>query len=52
MTIKEFSDEFDILYNNINSNQAPGLNDYEKSIFLTKAQEELILSYYSNIIMA
>lgn len=48
MTIKEFSDEFDILYNNINSNQAPGLNDYEKSIFLTKAQEELILSYYSN----
>ena len=49
MTIKEFSDEFDILYNNINSNQAPGLNDYEKSIFLTKAQEELILSYYSNI---
>lgn len=49
MTIKEFSDEFDVLYNNINSNQAPGLNDYEKSIFLTKAQEELILSYYSNI---
>lgn len=48
MTIKEFSDEFDILYNNINSNQAPGLNDYEKSIFLTKAQEELILSYYGN----
>lgn len=48
MSITEFSDEFDLLYNNINSNQAPGLNEYEKSVFLTKAQEELILSYYSN----
>lgn len=48
MGITEFSDEFDILYNNVNSNQAPGLNAYEKSIFLTKGQEELILSYYGN----
>ena len=48
MSITEFSDEFDILYNNVNSNQAPGLNEYEKSVFLTKAQEELILSYYGN----
>lgn len=47
MTTQEFSNEFDILYNNIMSNKAPGLDEYEKSCFLTKAQEMLILSYYS-----
>ena len=36
MTITEFSTEFDILYNNISSNMAPGLNEYEKSVFLYK----------------
>lgn len=46
MTNAEFSNEFDILYNNIMSNQAPGLDNYEKSVFLTKAQEELIISLY------
>ena len=30
MTASEFSQEFDILYNNIASNQAPGLTEYEK----------------------
>ena len=35
MTITEFSNQFDVLYNNITSNQAPGLNEYEKSVFLT-----------------
>lgn len=47
MTTQEFSSEFDILYNNIMSNQAPGLDEYEKSVFLTKAQEDLIISFYS-----
>ena len=36
MTLQEFDLEFDALYNNISSNQAPGLNSYEKSIFLTQ----------------
>lgn len=45
MTNKEFSLEFDILFNNIMSGAAPGLNDYEKSVFLTKGQEELIKNY-------
>lgn len=45
MTTKEFSLEFDILYNNIMSGQAPGINEYEKSVFLTKAQEEIIKNY-------
>lgn len=47
MTTTEFSDQFDVLYNNITSNQAPGLNEYEKSVFLTKAQEEIIKNYFS-----
>lgn len=47
MNNTEFSNEFDILFNNIMSNQAPGLDEYEKSIFLTEAQEDLILSIYS-----
>jgi hypothetical protein len=37
MSVNEFSREFDILYNNIMSNAAPGIDDYEKSVFLTKA---------------
>lgn len=40
MTNLEFSREFDILYNNITSNQAPSLNSYEKSVFLTEAEEQ------------
>ena len=35
----EFSQRFDVLYNNITSNQAPGLNEYEKSVFLTEGQD-------------
>lgn len=46
MTVQEFSNEFDILYNNIMSNQAPGLNEYEKSVFLTQAQENIIRACY------
>lgn len=48
MTTQEFSNEFDVLYNNIMSNQAPGLDEYEKSIFLTKAQEELVRDYFNS----
>lgn len=47
MTNQEFSNEFDILYNNIASNQAPGLDEYEKSVFLTKAQDEIIKNYFN-----
>lgn len=47
MTTAEFSNEFDVLYNNIMSNQAPGLNEYEKSVFLTKAQNELVKNYFN-----
>lgn len=47
MTTPEFSNEFDILYNNISSNMAPGLNEYEKSILLTRAQETIVAELYN-----
>lgn len=49
MTTQEFSTEFDVLYNNIASNGAPGINEYEKSVFLTKAQNELIKAYFLKV---
>ena len=47
MDYQEFEDRFDVLYNNITSNQAPGLNSYEKSVFLTKAQDEILKNYFN-----
>jgi hypothetical protein len=47
MTITEFSDQFDVLFNNITSNQAPGCNEYEKSLFLTKAEKEIVKNYFT-----
>lgn len=49
MTAQEFSSEFDLLYNNVSSAQAPGLTEYEKSVFLTKAQDEIIKNYFTNV---
>lgn len=48
MTVDDFSIEFDLLFNNIASNKAPGLNDYEKSLFLTQAQELVVRGLYSS----
>lgn len=48
MTVNDFSIEFDLLFNNIASNKAPGLNEYEKSLFLTQAQEILVRGLYSS----
>lgn len=47
MNLSEFSNQFDVLYNNVTSNQAPGLSEYEKSIFLTKGQDEIIKNYFN-----
>lgn len=43
----EFSNSFDVLYNNIMSNAAPGINEYEKSVLLTKAQDEILKNYFN-----
>lgn len=47
MTTSEFDVQFDIYYNNVTSNQAPGLNAYEKSVFLTRAQLQLVQEYFN-----
>lgn len=47
MTCEEFSNEFDILYNNVMSNKAPGLDEYEKSVFLTRAQDDIVKRYFT-----
>ena len=47
MNLKELELEFDILINNISSNQAPGFTPLEKSIFLTEAQEFYIKELYN-----
>ena len=47
MTIDEFSDQFDLLFNNITSNQAPGVSEFEKSVFATKAEKEIVKNYFS-----
>lgn len=43
----EFSNGFNVLYNNIMSNAAPGINEYEKSVLLTKAQDEILKNYFN-----
>jgi len=47
MTAEEFNREFDLLYNNVMSDMAPGLDGYEKSVFLTMAQEEVVKQLYN-----
>ena len=48
MTATEFKSTFDLLYNNISSNQSPGIDDYERSVFLTKAQNDIVRAMLTN----
>ena len=41
-------DEFDLLYNNALGTSAPNINSYEKSLFLTEAQEDIIRELYED----
>lgn len=53
MTNREFSSEFDVLIQAYSSQSSQGYIDnlvfteYEKSVFLTRAQEELVISLYN-----
>lgn len=54
MTNEEFSNEFDVLVNSYSVNRPEGLastplefDEYEKSVFLTKAQESIVSSLYN-----
>lgn len=42
---QEILNRFDVLYNNIMSNQAPGLDAYEVSVFWNKAQVEVLKNH-------
>lgn len=44
---QEWENGFDLLYQNITSNQAPGLNAYEKSVFLTEAEYAIVIGLYN-----
>ena len=45
MNNKEFFNEFNFRFNNLFSNQAPGLDTYEISLLLTQAQDEIVKAY-------
>lgn len=55
MTTEEFSNEFDTLLNSYSGSTSYGeeykfpitLDEYEKSVFLTNAQEEIVISMYN-----
>jgi len=47
MTVTEFSNEFDILYNGIATNSAPPIDTYEKSVYLTRAQLEIVNNHFN-----
>ena len=47
MTKNEFLNQFNVLYNNTTSNQAPNLNEYEISVFLTKGEYEVLKNYFN-----
>lgn len=56
MTIQEFSNAFDTLLNSYDTQSQFGeqaskreivLDEYEKSFYLTKAQEEVVVNFYN-----
>lgn len=48
MTTEEFSNEFDVLINSFQQADSPlQFDEYEKSVFLTKAQEDIVINLYN-----
>lgn len=47
MTLEEFSDEFDVLLYSYSGNNLLRFDEYEKSVFLTKAQEVIVENLYT-----
>lgn len=47
-----FDAGFDEIFNNLSSNKAPSVNLYDKSWYLTRAQEEIVLGYYKGTLNA
>jgi hypothetical protein len=46
MTTQEFSEQFDVLNDSIVSNLAAGVDEFEKSVFLTKAEKQIVLEHF------
>ena len=46
-TVDEWSAGFDLLYQNINSGQAPGIEEVEKSRLLTMAEYSVVIALYN-----
>lgn len=49
MTASELIQKFNLHYDNILSAAAPGLNEYEISLYLTQAHKEVVANYYNGI---
>lgn len=47
MTTEEFSNEFDVLVGSFTSDDSLVFDEYEKSVFLTKAQEQIVTELYT-----
>lgn len=47
MTLKELSNSFDVLLNSYGTEPNITLNEYEKSVFLTQAQEQIVIELYT-----
>ena len=50
MTLEEFSDRFDVMVNSYSVKSIAGdltFDEYEKSVFLSKAQDDMIISLYN-----
>lgn len=50
MNLEEFSNEFDVLIDNarIGGASIRSLNEYDKSVFLTEAQDQIVKAYYES----
>lgn len=51
MTLTEFSNEFDTLANSYSGTTSLNFDEYEKSVFLTKGQEEIVRGLYTGKIL-
>ena len=50
MTNKEMKLLFNIVYNNITSNKAPGVNDYQLGQYFTMGQEQVLKEFYESVL--
>lgn len=50
ITAQQLRNKFNLHYDNIMSGVAPGINDYELSLYLTTAHRNIILDYYQGTV--